>query len=159
MKTLEKIMKNLSKSDIDRFQSKFIVTPGCWIWTAGKHNFGYGQISFGVGVNISASRFSYRFYIGPIPDGMFICHKCDNPSCVNPAHLFSGMPKENTEDMWSKGRGVKCFGEKQGNSKLTEDKVREIRAWTGKQRIIAEKFGVTQSLVSYIKSGKSWPHI
>lgn len=145
--------------DRQRFESKFRVTPGCWIWMASKHPFGYGQISFGKGVNLGAHRIAFQIYVGPIPKGLFVCHRCDNPSCVNPDHLFAGTPMQNTKDMVAKGRQNIAYGERQGTSKLTDEAVHAIRSSNELQRVLADRYGVTQSLISYVKSRKIWPHI
>lgn len=101
---------------------------------------------------------SYKFFVGPIPDGMEVLHKCDNPQCVNPDHLFLGSQKDNMDDMNRKGRGAK--GDKNGRRKLNSNEVAEIRSLyaAGKlyQYQIAEKFGVKQSVVSEIVNGKIW---
>jgi hypothetical protein len=142
---------------IDLFQEKFVITPGCWIWTAHKDRKGYGQFSVRRILKY-AHRVSYEMYVGPIQDGMLVCHKCDNPSCVNPDHLFIGSPKENTQDMMEKRRNKAEIhrGEEHGMAKLTVDKVREIREATDSQREIAARFGVTQSHVSAIKTKRLW---
>lgn len=78
-------------------------TNGCWEWTGTKRGYGYGAFAY-QGVTVVASRFSYELHYGPIPDGMLVLHRCDNPACVNPSHLFLGTNKDNTRDMIDKGR-------------------------------------------------------
>ena len=83
-------------------RTKLNSLTGCLEWAKGKHGYGYGLLcAFG---EVLAHRVSFILYKGPIPEGAFICHKCDNPCCVNPDHLFLGTPKDNTMDMHSKGR-------------------------------------------------------
>ncbi|RSK29880.1 HNH endonuclease signature motif containing protein [Hymenobacter metallilatus] len=77
----------------------------CWVWQRGLNRTGYGQFCV-FGSNIYAHRFSYSLHFGPIPDGMVICHKCDNPSCVRPEHLFLGTYSDNTQDAVQKGRWI-----------------------------------------------------
>lgn len=87
-----------------RFLSRFRKDAGgCWIWTAAHSSGGYGQIARN-GKNIYAHRVSYEMFVGPIPAGMYICHTCDTPACVNPAHLFAGTQRDNAIDMSRKGR-------------------------------------------------------
>ena len=76
----------------------------CWEWTGSRNEQRYGQFWDGVRC-IRAHRFIWELFIGSIPDGMYICHKCDNPSCCNPEHLFCGTQQDNIDDMYSKGRG------------------------------------------------------
>ena len=126
---------------------------------------GYGE--FGVnGTKIRAHRFSYQlFHNRLIKDKMVICHKCDNPSCVNPHHLSEGTQHDNMTDMKNKGRanggGVK--GEKNYISKLTEEKVKEIRAKYSQskttQQKLADEYGVVQSIIHGIINRKYWKHI
>ena len=91
----------------DRFFTKVQKATSCWIWTGHKLKKGYGLISRGRRGEspIQAHRLSYELHIGEIPDGMCVLHKCDNPSCVNPEHLFLGTEKDNTLDMLQKERG------------------------------------------------------
>lgn len=134
---------------VDRFWSKVQKTEGCWLWLASTQWDGYGQLNVG-GKIVKAHRYSWELAFGPIPDGKSVCHHCDNPSCVNPDHLFLGTHSDNMRDM-----AVKC---RSGRSKLLEEAVLRIKSgefdgWTHKK--IAQKFGVTRSQVSYILSGKS----
>lgn len=87
----------------ERFEEKFYVTPGCWEWTATKSAKGYGQIRWKYEPMI-ASRVAYALYVGPIPDGLLVRHKCDNPGCVNPEHLELGTSADNSADMVKRGR-------------------------------------------------------
>jgi hypothetical protein len=129
---------------------------GCWIWNGSKTAAGYGMITI-KGVVRYAHRMAYEEYRGPITGGMFVCHRCDNPSCVNPDHLFLGTNNENVADMVAKQRQAK--GERVQSSKLTEDKVAIIRSSTKLQRELAQEFGVSQSLISMVRSRQLWAHI
>lgn len=132
---------------------------GCWVWSKSKDGRGYGMFQ-AEKINWKAHRYSYAFYIGPIPDGHFVCHKCDNPSCVNPDHLFIATHKLNMKDMVSKGRH--SFGSKQVNSKLNELDVARIiilceKGYTHIE--IAKKYGVHQSTISRIIRCDDWKHV
>jgi hypothetical protein len=97
-------MKN--KSTLERFEDKFVKSEsGCWEWIGGKYVGGYGVFYFR-GKKRGAHRVSYILYVGEILNGLSVCHKCDNPSCVNPNHLFLGTQLDNVRDMFSKGRGI-----------------------------------------------------
>ena len=128
------------------------------MWTGATDRKGYGV--FGAGNNKSnfAHRFSFEIHNGPIPEGMNVCHHCDTPSCVNPAHLFIGSQQDNMDDMDAKGRRVLNIvsGSANGASKLSEDQIAAIRCDTRPQREIASQYSVSQQQVSRIKSGKSW---
>lgn len=131
---------------------------GCWIWTAVILGNGYGQYQ-SRGRRISAHRASYAVFVGPVPDGLFVCHKCDVRSCVNPAHLFLGTPKENSADMVSKNRVRTPRGEANGHSKLTENDIVAIRSDDKTDRALAAKYGVSSSVVNEIRNRKAWSHI
>ena len=143
---------------LERFEAKF--TKGgedeCWIWSGGKTTAGYGAVQY-AGRLVYAHRLSYQFYVGEIPEGMCVCHKCDCPSCVNPSHLFIGTQKDNMHDCAAKNRTT--AGEKHGGSKLTDTDVIAIRASTEKQKALAIKYGVVQQEISFIKTNKRWKHI
>lgn len=132
---------------------------GCWEWTASKIQNGLPYGKFHIHRKyVSAHRFSWMIHKGSIPSGMLVCHKCDNPSCVNPNHLFLGTNKDNAVDRSVKGRGA--INSRNGNSKLTDDKVLNIRnLYTNmhlSQESIAAMFGICQSQVSRIVRKVHW---
>lgn len=90
----------------ERFHQNYVVDPvtGCWVWKSGKNSKGYGLLWLRQGKRVVASRYSYEHHIGPIPPGLLACHHCDNPPCVNPAHIFLGTNADNMADMVRKGR-------------------------------------------------------
>lgn len=139
---------------------KYVDRPdGCWNWKGGKAK-GYGALSIGRG-KISAHRFSWELHNGPVPDGMFVLHSCDNPACVNPAHLWLGTNQDNMTDKMEKDRGNWAIGEDNGRAKVTEETVLKMRAdYPGKtQKQIADEHGVSQAQVSQIVRRKTWTHI
>lgn len=141
-----------------RFESKFSVTPGCWIWNAGLTEDGYG-VFVAKRKNWMAHRFSYEFYVEPIPKGLFVCHRCDNPLCVNPDHLFLGTPLDNMLDKTAKGRNLSPKGVRHGSNKLSEDQVRAIRQDGRFLKDISRDYGVSIANISSIKKRTIWSHI
>jgi HNH endonuclease len=131
-------------------------STGCWNWTGSKGRRGYGWIWDG-SRNCRAHRLSYKLHCGPIADGMQVCHRCDNPPCVNPAHLFLASDAENKADKMAKGRQARGSGN--GQAKLTEAQIMEIIAMPGTNVEIARKYGVGDSHISHIRSGRKWAHI
>ena len=134
----------------------------CWIFQGATRKKGlpYGWITYKK-TQMNAHRASWIETNGQIPDGLNVCHKCDVPQCINPEHLFLGTQKENVLDMWNKGRHprINLGGEKNRASKITLEQVREIRFMLSqkiKQRVIAEKFNISQVAVSDIKRKKRW---
>lgn len=150
----------------DRFWNKVNKVPdGCWEWIAFCDRYGYGRFLLD-GKATSAHRIS-AYWHGILPtlqSALYVCHRCDNPKCVNPDHVFVGTPKDNASDMMKKNRHARTSqpGSKHGMSKLTEDdvlKIRLLRATGLTHRKIAEQFGVSSSMVTYILNGKNWKHI
>lgn len=146
-----------------RFIDKIEVTPTCWNWTAHKDNNGYAKQRVG-GRNKMASHISWMLFRGHKPQELFVLHKCDNPACVNPAHLFLGTQKENVQDSMNKGR--RALGEDHGMSILTAEQVKEIRATYVRghrykpsatdQTALANKFGVDQQVIWSVLQNRTW---
>lgn len=132
----------------------------CWPWTGGRCPRGYGRIGNDDKKmkNVLTHRAAYEDAIGPVPEGMNVLHRCDNPPCCNPAHLWIGTRADNNADMAAKGRAYNGDrkGEKNGYAKLTSKQAAKIRAAKGSQGSIAAKYNVSQSTVSLIKLGKRW---
>lgn len=155
-----------------RFWKRVERSPGCWLWTGARRG-GYGLIRQGNAV-IGAHRASYIIHFGAVPDGLFVCHHCDNRPCVNPAHLYAGTPAENSADMYRRGRvSVKEYvppvapewsGENNPRSKLTNAAVLSIRQrWAREdrptQRTLGAEYGVDASLISDVVRRRIWRHI
>lgn len=134
------------------FEAKIEKTDGCWLWKGTTNGYGYGVFLLPKGKPVRAHRMAYEYYVGAIPAGKVIMHLCDNPPCVNPAHLRVGTKNENNKDTASKRRHN--YGTKHWNGKLTDEQINEIRESTLKQPELAKIFGVTQSHISRVKSGE-----
>jgi len=136
----------------------------CWNWKPPCSGEGYGMIydSFSR-KEIGAHRYSYEIHCGPIPDGMFVCHHCDNKKCCNPSHFFLGTNQDNILDAAKKGiiGGPRpaIQGENHYGAKLRKEQVEEIRLMLSngvKMEVIAENFFVSRSTISSIKTGRTW---
>jgi HNH endonuclease len=139
----------------DRFWEKVNKTEGCWVWTAFTTASGYGQIHRPG--KTSGAEFSHRYswiiHFGPIPDNLHVLHRCDNPPCVNPHHLFLGTQEDNMKDMGAKGRS--------GVRKITEEDALYIINSKEPNKDLALRFGLNRSYVWALKSRKesSWKHL
>jgi hypothetical protein len=131
------------------------VYSGCFRWIAGIKPEGYGRL-YENGKEFYAHRRAWEEAFGSIPDGMFVCHTCDNPGCVNPAHLFLGTNGDNMADAAKKGRCRGTKGENKWRSKLTEEQVLQIRESKEGQIKTAQKFGISGKQVSVIRNKKQW---
>lgn len=156
------------------FEKKFIPEPnaGCWLWLAASDNYGYGCFWGGRRLK-RAHRASYEIYVGAIPDGLCVLHKCDTPACVNPAHLFLGTHADNSADKMRKGRFARGEthgsrtrpdrvrrGETHANSKLREVDVLAILRSDGvSSRHLASVYDVDHSVITSIRRGEAWRHV
>ena len=153
-----KVKKTLEQ----RFKEKFIKlnSGSCWIWQGAKQSYGHGLFRVGgrKGKLERAHRVAWELTYGPVPDGVWVLHKCDNGACVNPDHLYLGDHKKNMQDMVDKGRSKLC-GPKGENShlhKLTAKDVLAIRASFTSGVMLANQYGVTKANISAIRNRKSW---
>ncbi len=147
----------------ERFWSKVDVRgpDDCWEWIAAKIN-GYGKIRLDGGKlskHKGAHAVAYELAHGPIPEGLQANHKCDNPGCCNPRHIYAGTSKQNMEDKVSRGRHNCVRGEDHGMSKLNELKVLSIRDDGRTHSVIAGDYGVDRRLIGMIKRRQRWAHV
>jgi hypothetical protein len=146
----------------DQFWTKVQpVDSGCWEWQGAKTD-GYGNIRLGgrAGRNVRAHRLAYELACGLIPEGMIVCHHCDNPPCCNPDHLFLGSHAANVADKITKGRGI--HGEKNGIARLTVSAVKMIRRRCDAgetQRSLARELGVSETTISRVVHRHLWGHV
>lgn len=147
----------------------------CWEWQGASAAEGYGKLGF-QGRTLRASRVAWELTYGPIPDGLFVCHRCDNPPCVRPEHLFLGTAADNSADMAAKGRSARgdrhgmrthperrAKGEHHGIAKLTESVVRAIRAdyaaGVGGHVVLGRRYGISKTAVRYIVLRQTWKDV
>lgn len=162
LEILERYWPKIDLSDLD----------GCWPWMAGRLHWGHGAFTINAKME-RAHRVMWVLHYGEIPQGLCVCHQCDNPPCCNPNHLFLGTHRENMADRNAKGRTASGDrsgsalhpevhqGERHWKTRLKEVDIREIRALRGQIRQIdlASRFGVDQGQISAIQLGKAWKHI
>lgn len=152
-------MRGLCSEALARFWSRVEKTHGgCWEWQGSRQTFGHGLLSV-KGVNLKVHRISYEIHHGPIPPKMCVRHTCDNPPCVNPAHLVLGTRVDNNRDRDERGRQVAPLGEAHGMHKLTLEQVHEIRsaAAGGQSKAsLARRYGISEGHTYRIVSGDSW---
>lgn len=157
-----KHIPKLTFSQIDRFWKQVDCSRGpdsCWLWTGYLRENGYGVI--GINRNeYKVHRVSYFLQHGRIDNDTLVLHRCDVRACVNPAHLFLGTPKDNSQDAVKKGRNAKLYGERNGKAKLTRADVLAIRRMCRRggvyQKTVAKQFGVSEATVSYVVHGERW---
>lgn len=159
---LERLMEKLTRTDDPE---------ACWEWSGRRDSRGYGRIHVSDQPDQPVKcreqlthRTMWVLTHGPIPDGIEVCHRCDNPPCGNPAHLFLGTHRENMQDSIEKGRHsnpplLVKQGEDYSSAKLTDDAVRAIRASPDRIVEIAARFHISPALASMIRSRKRWKHV
>lgn len=147
------IGKNVSRTEWFWFNVKKAGVDDCWLWTGGTNKHGYGHMTREDGSRTKAHIFSYELHKRPT-GGLDVCHTCDNPSCVNPAHFFLGDQAANNRDCVEKRRHA--FGERHAKSKLSKQDVRKIFESSDSCVSLAERYGVAASTISRIQTGKSW---
>jgi len=131
----------------------------CWMWLAATKEGGYGKIMGNDGHFYLAHRVAYEMLIGVIPAGMLLCHRCDNPGCVNPSHMFIGTQADNLKDMRAKGRGNPPRGTRHPKARLTEQLVSQIRSDHRSHRQLAKVLGISKSAIGMAKAGLTWKHV
>jgi hypothetical protein len=161
----------------DRFWSYVKKSDGCWLWTAHGSGRGYGRFRIHAKYHV-ASRVSWQLHYGAIPDGLLVCHHCDNPTCVRPDHLFLGTNKDNIADCLAKGRRLAPKGSdhwmqhhperiargiRSGSAKLDDAKVQYIRTLYAKGGVshaaLGKRMGVSSSLIGLVVRKEIWAHV
>lgn len=152
----------LSDSDKARFWAKVDVRgpDECWNWTVYTNKAGYGTFRIGgrVGAMFLANRIAMALD-GRDPGDLHALHTCDNPPCVNPAHLFAGTIADNAADRMAKGRNNAPKGERNGLAKLTDSDIRAIRTDPRFHHLIAPDYAVSRATIGHVKRRKIWRHV
>ena len=137
----------------------------CWLWQAHCTAQGYGVIMVGSRKDgtrrtVRAHRLAYELAVGPILAGLCVLHNCDNPTCVNPSHLYAGTQRDNMRDCYARGRqGERPRGENHGRAKLTDEDVLAIRTDSRTQVVISADYDIGPAEVGRIKRRKTWAHV
>lgn len=150
----------LRTSLLERIKARSVKRGDCIEWTGYTNYLGYGKLTFHNQL-LSAHRAAFIANGGVIPDGMFVCHKCDNRKCVNPEHLFVGTRQDNIKDMVNKGRNKRgdTKGSKHWNASLTEDDVRTIRSSNESNVELAKRYGTSNKNISAVRHRHIWKHV
>lgn len=172
MPTTLRQLPELTADQAEAFHASYSRGDGCWNWTESLDGKGYGRVFFNAPVRqVSAHRLSYFLHYGVQPGALCVCHRCDNPSCVNPAHLWLGTIADNNNDKISKGRHIVPRGGKpkvvrvsdgprrNPRAKLTEQDVLEIRYSDLPAATFAKRFGVSICTIRNARAGRRWPHL
>jgi hypothetical protein len=130
----------------------------CWGWAKSKDPDGYGQLQVG-DIPWRAHRISFVIHFGSSPAGMMVLHRCDNPECSNPTHLFPGTNADNMADCKAKGRRTVQRGIARGQAKLNDAAVRDIRTSPQTLDKIRQKYGISLSLASLVRRREIWTHV
>ncbi len=145
-----------------RFWAKVKKTDGCWLWQGATHNRGHGTFGDIPHHTMPAHRFAWQDVNGPIPNGLFVCHSCDNPPCVRPDHLFLGTAKDNSVDAERKGRLYHGRGEQHYAAKLRDADIPVICSGyaCGQSMVaLARTYGVTDGTISNVIHHRHWKHL
>lgn len=130
-----------------------VTETGCWLWTGGMMNSGYGCFCPAKGRHVGAHRYSWSLVNGPVPDGLFVCHTCNVKSCVNPAHLYVATPRQNTRD----AAMADLLGRKLSNPSVL--RLREMRKAGASNSVLMKEFGICRSMLKYVINRTAWAHI
>lgn len=151
----------ISEPLADRFWRHIRKSEGCWVWTGAHDQRGYGQMGRD-GKTVRSTRVAWELHHGPVPDGLWVLHRCDNPPCVRPDHLFLGTSRDNHNDMWKKGRGktARIPGELHPSAALSNTQARDLRArWAAggvTQTALAREYGTSLRVVNAIVRGRTY---